>query len=104
MSSPSSELMFVDGDRVAAASGATADVVNPATGAVIATVPAAGASDVDGAVAAARRAFDSRPNSWGRTTPGQRAEMLLALADAVLADADTLADLELRNVGKPVSA
>jgi len=103
MSWSSSELMFVDGDRVGAASGATAGVVNPATGAVIATVPAAGASDVDGAVAAARRAFDG-PNSWARTTPGQRAEMLLTLADAVLADAGALADLEMRNVGKPAGA
>jgi len=92
--------MHVDGGRVAATDGATTDVVNPATGAVIATVPAAGASDVDGAVAAARRAF----GTWSRTTPGQRAEMLLALADAVLADIDALADLELRNVGKPAAA
>jgi len=92
--------MHVDGGRVAATDGATTDVVNPATGAVIATVPAAGASDVDGAAAAARRAF----GTWSRTTPGQRAEMLLALADAVLADIDALADLELRNVGKPAAA
>jgi 1-pyrroline dehydrogenase len=92
--------MFVDGEWVAAANGATAEVVNPATGAVIAAVPASGESDVDGAVAAARRAF----GTWGRTTPGQRAEMLLALADAVLADAGTLADLERRNVGKPADA
>lgn len=100
MSSSSSELMFVDGEWVAAAGGATAEVVNPATGAVIAAVPDGGESDVDHAVAAARRSFDA----WGRTTPGQRAEMLLALADAVLADADTLADLERRNVGKPADA
>src|SRR6185503_8503865 len=100
MSWSSNDLMHVDGGRVAATDGATTDVVNPATGAVIATVPAAGASDVDGAVAAARRAF----GTWSRTTPGQRAEMLLALADAVLADIDALADLELRNVGKPAAA
>jgi len=100
MSLSSNDLMHVDGGRVAATDGATTDVVNPATGAVIATVPAAGASDVDGAVAAARRAF----GTWSRTTPGQRAEMLLALADAVLADIDALADLELRNVGKPAAA
>jgi len=92
--------MHIDGGRLAATDGATTDVVNPATGAVIATVPAAGASDVDGAVAAARRAC----GTWSRTTPGQRAEMLLALADAVLADIDALADLELRNVGKPAAA
>ena len=100
MSLSSNDLMHVDGGRVAATDGATTDVVNPATGAVIATVPAAGASDVDGAVAAARRAC----GTWSRTTPGQRAEMLLALADAVLADIDALADLELRNVGKPAAA
>jgi betaine-aldehyde dehydrogenase/aminobutyraldehyde dehydrogenase len=91
---------FIDGDWVGARDGSTSDVVNPATGEVIAAVPSSGRSDVDIAVGAARRAA----GGWAQTTPGQRAELLLALADAVLADADRLADLELRNVGKPAAA
>jgi betaine-aldehyde dehydrogenase/aminobutyraldehyde dehydrogenase len=91
---------FIDGDWVGARDGSTSDVVNPATGEVIAAVPSCGRSDVDTAVAAARRAADG----WAQTTPGRRAELLLALADAVLRDADRLADLELRNVGKPAAA
>jgi betaine-aldehyde dehydrogenase/aminobutyraldehyde dehydrogenase len=91
---------FVDGEWVEAHDGATMDVVNPATGETIAAVPSVSPVDVDRAVAAARRAADR----WAQTTPGQRAEMLLALADAVLRDADVLADLESVNVGKPINA
>jgi 1-pyrroline dehydrogenase len=96
----SSSEMFIDGAFVGGATGTFTDVVNPATGAIIASVPNAGAQDVDRAVrAATRAAFD-----WGRTSPGQRAAMMFALADAVLADASTLADLETQNVGKPAEA
>jgi len=74
-------------------------VVNPATEAVIATVPNATADDVDRAVQKAKKAaFD-----WGRTSPGERAAMMFALADAVTADAEQLADLETQNVGKPAN-
>jgi betaine-aldehyde dehydrogenase/aminobutyraldehyde dehydrogenase len=76
------------------------DVVNPATEATIATVPNASAQDVDRAVQKARRAA----YEWSRTTPGERAVMMFALADAVTADADQLADLETQNVGKPAAA
>jgi 1-pyrroline dehydrogenase len=78
----------------------SSDIVNPATGDVIATVPNATAEDVDRAVRQAKRAA----YEWGRTTPGERAAMMFALADAVTADADQLADLETQNVGKPAAA
>lgn len=90
---------FIDDRWVAAASGATMDVVNPATGESIASVARSSSEDVDRAVAAARRARDS----WAQSTPGERAEMLLALAEAVKHDATRLTDLESLNVGKPIA-
>ncbi len=90
---------FIDGTWRPARSGATDDVVNPATGAVITAVPSGDAADVDDAVAAAAAAFES----WGRTTPRERSEKLLALAEAVEADLPELKRLEMENVGKPAS-
>jgi 1-pyrroline dehydrogenase len=90
---------FIDGEFRPAASGATDDVVEPATGEVLATVASSDAADVDTAVAAATRAFAT----WGDTTPRERHERIAALADAIEADLDTLKDLESRNVGKPLS-
>ena len=90
---------FIGGAWKPAASGATDEVLDPATGEVIAEVPSSDANDVDAAVAAATEAFAS----WGRTTPRERSEKLLALADAVEENLDELKTLEMRNVGKPVS-
>jgi 1-pyrroline dehydrogenase len=90
---------FIGGKWVPAADGATLEVVAPATGERIAEVPASGAADVDAAVEAAAGAFES----WRRTTPRQRAELLDKVADAIEADMETLRALEVDNVGKPVS-
>ena len=90
---------FIDGSWRGAISGATDEVIDPATGVVIATVPSGDGADVDAAVDAAARAFES----WGRTTPRERSEKLLALADAVEADLPELKRLEMANVGKPAS-
>jgi 1-pyrroline dehydrogenase len=90
---------FIDGSWRPARSGATDDVINPATGAVITAVPSGDGADVDDAVAAAAAAFES----WGKTTPRERSERLLALADAVEADLPELKRLEMENVGKPAS-
>src|SRR2546423_2199552 len=90
--------MFVGGEWVPSTSGETEDVLNPATGEVLATVPRGSEEDVDRAVAAARRAFDE---VWFDTTPGERSGMLLKLADAVDQHAEELAALESANVGKP---
>src|SRR5437870_5745596 len=75
------------------------EVLNPATGETIAEVPRASAEDVDRAVQAAKKALPE----WLETTPGERATMLLKLADAIDAHTDELAELESRNVGKPLS-
>src|SRR5437899_1992751 len=75
------------------------EVLNPATGETIAEVPRASAEDVDRAVQAAKKALPE----WLETTPGERAELLLKLAAAIDEHADELAELESRNVGKPLS-
>ncbi|HEV7419777.1 MAG TPA: gamma-aminobutyraldehyde dehydrogenase [Mycobacterium sp.] len=93
------QLMFVAGAQVAAADGATEQVIDPASGEQIATVALGGAADVDQAVAAAESAFDG----WAATTPGKRAELLLQLADRLEAHAEELAQLESANVGKPIT-
>ena len=90
---------FVGGEWVGAADGKTMEVLNPATGEVIAEVPASSALDVDRAVAAAKQALPD----WLETTPGERAEILLRLADLLDEHGDELAALESRNVGKPLS-
>jgi 1-pyrroline dehydrogenase len=89
---------FVGGEWVEAISGETMEVVNPATGEVIATVPRGGAEDADRAVEAARRALPE----WLETTPQERQEALLKLADALDRHAEELARLESQNVGKPM--
>ena len=63
--------------------------------------PIAGAADVDRAVAAARAAVEG---PWGRTAPTERARLLHALADALVANRKELAELEARNVGKAISS
>ena len=89
--------MFVDGAFVDAVSGETMEVLNPATGDVIAEVPKAGEDDVDRAVAAAEQAWAS----WRDKTPKARMELLLKLADVIDEHAEELARLESLNVGKP---
>src|SRR6266487_4531263 len=90
---------FVGGEWVNAVEGWTMEVVNPATGETIAEVPRGTQADVDRAVEAAKKALPE----WLETTPGERAELLLKLADALDEHADELAELESRNVGKPLS-
>jgi 1-pyrroline dehydrogenase len=90
---------FVGGEWVDAVEGGTMEVLNPATGETIAEVPSGTQADVDRAVEAAKKALPE----WMETTPGERAEALLKLADAVEDNAEDLAELESANVGKPLS-
>src|SRR3954451_20057502 len=78
---------------------ATMDILNPSTAEVIEQVPAGTAEDVDAAVETAKRALPD----WLDSTPGERAEILLELADLIDANAEELARIESRNVGKPLS-
>jgi 1-pyrroline dehydrogenase len=91
---------FVGGTWVDAAEGGTAEIINPSTGDAIAEVPNGTQADVDRAVDAAKEALPE----WLETTPGERAEALLELADALDANTEELALLESQNVGKPVPA
>src|SRR5213079_1310982 len=90
---------FVGGEWVDAVDGGTMEVLNPATGETIAEVPSGTQADVDRAVEAAKKALPE----WLETTPGERAEALLKLADAIDEHTDELAELESVNVGKPLS-
>jgi 1-pyrroline dehydrogenase len=90
---------FVGGEWVDSAGGETMEVINPSTGEVIAEVPRSTAEDADRAVQAAKKALPE----WLETTPGERAELLFKIADAIEENADELAALESRNVGKPLS-
>ena len=90
---------FIGGERVPS-QGESESVLNPATGEELARAPKSTAADVDRAVGAARRAF----TSWSGTTPAQRAQALLALADLVDAHAQEIARLEALNAGKPIAA
>src|SRR5207247_7165727 len=90
---------IVGGEWVDSASGETMDVLNPATGEAIAEVPRGTKEDVDRAGEAAKKALPE----WLETTPGERAEALLKLADAIEEHTDELAELESLNVGKPHS-
>jgi len=92
--------MWIGGKRVAARGNATRDVVNPATGAVIARVPEATADDVGDAVRAARKAFDSGP--WGKMMHRDRGSILFKVAEGIRARAAELAETDTRNMGKPI--
>jgi betaine-aldehyde dehydrogenase len=91
---------FIDGESVEPADGNREPVLNPATGETMAEAPSSSSEDVDRAVGAARRAFDGYAN----LTPGERAKMLLDLADALEDNAEEIVQLEAANAGKPASA
>ena len=92
---------FIDGRYVDAASGATFDTVNPATGKLLARVASGDTEDVDRAVAAARAAF--RKGVWAQLAPGKRKKILLRFAEAILANREELALLETLDMGKPIT-
>src|SRR3954466_8554395 len=85
--------LLIDGERAAAADGATFDTPDPATGERLATVSQAGAADLDRAVQAARAAF-AEGSDWGKMSPLDRGRRIAALAALVDEHADELAQLE----------
>ena len=88
--------LLIDGEFVAG-EGELESVLDPATGEVIARVPGASPRQIVAAVAAADRAF----GTWKRTTPKDRATLLLRLADVIDSRAEELGRLESLNCGKP---
>jgi 1-pyrroline dehydrogenase len=92
--------MFIGGEWTPSNGDQTQEIINPATGKVIAHVPKGTEQDVDRAVAAARKAYDE---TWFDSTPRDRSERLLKLASAIEEHGDELARLESENVGKPLA-
>jgi acyl-CoA reductase-like NAD-dependent aldehyde dehydrogenase len=97
---PLDQPLFIDGRREPAASGKTFDVLSPVTGALVATVASADASDVDRAVAAANRSF--RDGSWSQLSAARRGRVLARAADVLEARSEEAAQLECLNMGKPI--
>src|SRR5689334_22952527 len=74
--------------------------LNPATEELLAEIPAASVEQTERAIAAARAAFDSGP--WPRTSPRERSDMLLRLADLMDANREALVEIVVTEVGSPV--
>ncbi|MGH6942521.1 aldehyde dehydrogenase [Hypericibacter sp.] len=92
---------FIDGKYVDAKSGKTFETHNPATGKLLAKVAEGDKADVDLAVAAARRAFES--GAWSRRAPRERKKILLKFADLIERNLTELAITETLDCGKPVN-
>jgi gamma-glutamyl-gamma-aminobutyraldehyde dehydrogenase len=92
---------LIDVQRRPAASGATFEVLNPATGRSHTHAPRSAVEDVDLAVKAARRAY--RSGSWSRLAPRERMAVLYRFADLIEAHTEQLALLDTLDVGKPIS-
>jgi len=91
--------LFIDGKSVPARSGRTFEALNPATGALLATIAEGDAADIDRAVIAARNALDG---PWGRMTPADRQMILLRLADILEARTESLALLDTLDMGAAI--
>ena len=97
MTQPRTLRNFIGGEYVDATGDASIDLVNPATGQVVAHAPVSTQADVDAAYASAEAGFAE----WSEATPGERQSALLKFADALEARADDLIRLEGENTGKP---
>lgn len=89
---------FIAGKTSPALDGRTIDVICPSDGQVFAAIARSGPADVDAAVKAARRAFDTGP--WPRTSATDRGRILAKMSDLILRERESLARLEARDVGK----
>jgi acyl-CoA reductase-like NAD-dependent aldehyde dehydrogenase len=91
---------FIDGEFIEARSGRKFEKVNPATGAVVASVSRSDETDVDAAVRSARKAF--RSGVWSRMAPRDRMEVLYRFADLIRAHTLEFALLDTLDMGKPI--
>jgi len=94
------ETLYINGERVPAASGGLVDDYDPSTGDLLARLARAGRTDVDRAVRAARAALESE--TWGGLAPAERGRILNRIAQAIRARAEELSVLESRDTGKPL--
>ena len=93
--------MLIDGKWVEARSGKTFEVEDPATQEIIAHVPAGDKADIDLAVKAARKAFETGP--WSRMSATQRGKLIWKLGDLLEANIEQFAMLETLDNGKPLA-
>jgi len=93
--------MLVNGKWVDSVSGKTFETYNPATGEVLATVAEGDRADIEQAVKAARRAFES--GKWPEMSPSKRGRLLWKLADLLEANLEEFAQLETLDNGKPLT-
>src|ERR1700749_3413499 len=100
ISQTSSEPMFINGEWTEGTSGKRIPVYDPSTEEVIAEIPDASQSDINAAVAAARRAFDE--GGWPQTKAQDRGRILFRIAAKLREESALLAELESRNCGKPI--
>jgi betaine-aldehyde dehydrogenase len=87
---------YINGEFVASAATETLDLINPVDESVVGRTPVSTKEDVDAAVEAAQRAFET----WGKTTPSVRQAALLKLADAIEAHSDEIVAAESANTGQ----
>jgi betaine-aldehyde dehydrogenase len=90
--------LYIDGEWTSPASGATSEVIDPSDGSVVATVDVADDADVERAIAAARRAFDT--TDWPWRPAAERGALLFRVADLLEREKDRIARAETRNTGK----
>ena len=92
--------LWIGGERAEAASGATFETIDPATGETICEVAYAGAEDVERAAKVAREAFEG---GWRELAPSKRAGLMYAFAEQIKANLGELAELESLDNGKPIA-
>lgn len=90
--------LFINGEWRESSDGSTIKTYNPATGELLSEIADASEKDVDDAVKAAKKAFET----WGKTTPAERASLLNNIADIIDANAEFLATIETMDNGKPI--
>src|SRR5690348_13682762 len=92
--------LLIDGKWVPASTGKTFDSIDPATGEVLARVAEGEKADIDLAVKAARRAFESGP--WAKMSPSERGRVMWKIADLIEQNTEEFAELETLDNGKPI--
>ena len=95
------DVLFIGGELVAPATSQTIEVISPFTEEVVAITPEATEGDVDRAVAAAREAFDNGP--WPHTTADERADMLTAISQGIVARSQEIAETITTEMGCPAT-
>src|SRR6476646_7427134 len=93
--------LLIDG-KWSEGTGKTFDTFNPASGEVLTQVAEGGASGVDQAVAAARKAFDDISSPWRKMSASERGKVLWRIADLIEKNLEELAELETLDNGKPI--